>query len=112
MNKELIPLKIIKNFCMDKGLKLKILPWSSSENPQEEKIERNYYNRILGEQSFSFLNKKKFDDSYSITKKFNFFISFNSTLSYELLSRNARVAFIVGANNKFSNKKKDLKNFS
>ena len=54
MNKELIPLKIIKNFCMDKGLKLKILPWSSSENPQEEKIERNYYNRILGEQSFLF----------------------------------------------------------
>ena len=82
------------NFCNSKKLKLYILSWSSLEQKQFLQLEKKYYEELLGKKNFIFLIKKNFIDSYNISKDFSFFISFNSTFSYELFSRNNKVAII------------------
>ena len=91
-------IKFMHEYCKLKKIKLTILSWSASqENTTQKKyslLEKNYYNRLLGKESYEFLQKKKFNDSYIISRKFKYFISFSSTLGYELFSRDFRVAIL------------------
>ena len=91
-------IKLIMAFCKNNNIKLYILTWASSNENISRKdysiLEEKYYNKILGIDNFQLIKKNNFNDSYNIVSKFKYFVSFNSTLAYELFSRNHNVAIL------------------
>lgn len=100
----------IMSYCKINKIKLFILPWSTLHdyNKNYLELEKKYYKRVLGNNGFKIMKKNKFADSYNLSSKFNYFISFNSTMAYELLSRNYRVAILRKAEPKRIKKKSNL----
>lgn len=89
-------IKLLMEYCKIKNINLKIL----LRNPENDKInvekEKNYYYKLLNfsNSKLEFLNKPKKISTYHLIKKYNYFVTIDSTLGYEALSREKRVAFI------------------
>ena len=73
-----------------------------------KEAEQEYYKKIFQGDNYKMLKKNHFIDSYNISSKFDYFVSHNSTLGYELLSRNYRVAIIRKEINYTSKNKNNL----
>ena len=97
-NFQIQSLKNIYLFCQINKIKLSILPWAAVEQNYRHKKyyvnEKEYYKKIFQGDNYKMLKKNYFIDSYNISSKFDYIVSHNSTLGYELLSRNYRVAII------------------
>lgn len=85
-----IAIKNILNYCLKNNFKLKILG-CAKENSLYEK---NYFNKLLGEKNFTFLKRNGGLSSYEHSQNYKFFITFCSSLAYELMTRGKRVAFL------------------
>ena len=99
--------KVIKNvlkYCIKNNFKLKILG-CAKENCEYEK---NYFNNLLGKKNFIFLKRKVGLSSYKYSLNYKYFITFCSSLAYELMSRGKRVAFLPW-NEQFIVKNKKIK---
>jgi surface carbohydrate biosynthesis protein len=87
-NKEAQLLPIIENFCNKKNLKLFIA--GCSQTAQQE--EKNYFLKIIPSKSWVFLNRKSLLSNFRIIDKYEIIIFIDSTLGYEALARNKKVA--------------------
>ena len=76
------------SYCKINKIKLLILPWSTTRLQQKSfRIRKKYYKRVLGNNEFKIMKKI----SLTIVTSYHLniiIISFNSTMAYELLSRN------------------------
>jgi len=109
-NFQIQSLKNIYLFCQINKIKLSILPWAPIEENHKKYYvkEQEYYKKIFQGDNYKMLKKNHFIDSYNISSKFDYFVSHNSTLGYELLSRNYRVAIIRKEINYTSKNKNNL----
>jgi surface carbohydrate biosynthesis protein len=82
---EKIILPFLQKFCSEKKIILKILPRTY------EKEELNFFSNIIKRDSFIYLNKKLVN-SYNEIDKSNICVFISSTLGYEALARNKKVA--------------------
>lgn len=85
--------KAIKNiylYCKKNNLKFIVLGCAK----ENSKIEKNYFNNLLGRNNFIFLERKTGLSSYKYSIKYKYFITLASSLGYELLSSGKRVAFL------------------
>ena len=108
-------LKYILKYCKKNNLKLKILGWAM----QDSNYEINYFNNILGKKNYSFLQRERGLSAYEKSANYKYFISFCSSLAYELISRGKRAAFLpsgegglfpdYGLKENFFNKNKKIK---
>jgi surface carbohydrate biosynthesis protein len=83
-------LKNILNYCLKKNYKLKILGCAIENSLYEE----NYFNFLLGKKNFIFLKRNNPLCSYEYSLRYKYFITFCSSLGYELMSVGKRVAFL------------------
>ena len=85
-------LLVIHDYCKQKKRKLYII--GSKKDSVEKKSEINWYKYLLKGRNYYFLNKdnSKFF-SYNASDKFTNFITFSSSLGFELASRNNKVVF-------------------
>ena len=67
-------------------------------------LEKKYYNKVIGYKKFIFLKRKNQFSSYINSLKTNFFITFTSSLGFELMARGNRVVFYFN----FENRKKKI----
>jgi surface carbohydrate biosynthesis protein len=81
-----IVLKFLIKYCNKKNYKLKIL---LKKKTKDEEI---YFNKILKNKQYAFIKQKKNQHNYELLNRHNFFVTIDSTLGYEALSRNRRVA--------------------
>ena len=83
-------------YCKKNKIKLKILLRTTDANKISVAKEKNYFFELLkfNNKQFKFLNKPKRISTYHLIKKFNYFVTIDSTLGYEALSRGKRVAFL------------------
>ena len=80
----------ILKYCIKNNLKLKILGCAK----ENSKYEKNYFNNLLGENNFIFLKRTIGLSSYKYSLNYKYFITFCSSLAYELIGRGKRVAFL------------------
>jgi len=99
-------LKNLNIYCKKYNKKLFVL--SNHEECQSE--EEEYYNKYLGFNNFTFIAKTNWKDSYINSENFNYFVTENSTLGYELMAKGKKVAFVY-QKNKYTFKYKKF-NFS
>ena len=83
-------LKNILKYCVKNNLKLKILGCALKNS----EYEKNYFNILLGDKNFIFLKRNDGFSSYEYSLNYKYFITFSSSLAYELMSRGKRVAFL------------------
>jgi len=81
-----IVLKFLIKYCYKKNFKLKIL---LKKKTNDEEI---YFKKILKNNQYTLIKKKKSEYNYAVLNRHNFFVTIDSTLGYEALSRNRRVA--------------------
>jgi surface carbohydrate biosynthesis protein len=90
-----ILLKFLLVYCKKKGVDLKILLRSTNENQSELSKEKIFFLNSLGKNTVvQFINKKNRFSVYKLINRFNYFVTQDSTLGYEILSKKKRVAFI------------------
>jgi surface carbohydrate biosynthesis protein len=92
----------LKEYCQKYNKKLLVL----SCHLDCQLIEKEYFNKYLGKNNFTFIPKKSWAESYINSNNFNYFVTQNSTLGYELTAKGKKVAFIYNyknKNNKFKN---------
>ena len=91
-----IVIKFLGEYCKKNKIKLKILLRTTDANKISVAKEKNYFFELLkfNNKQFKFLNKPKRISTYHLIKKFNYFVTIDSTLGYEALSRGKRVAFL------------------
>ena len=95
-------IKNILKYCLKHNLKLKILGCAK----ENYIYETNYFNNLLGEKNFIFLKRSEGFSSYKYSSNYKYFITFCSSLAYELLIRGKRVVFLPWAEQfKIKNKK-------
>ena len=80
----------ILKYCLKKNYKLKILGCAI----ENSKYEENYFNILLGEKNFIFIKRQSGLSSYQYSSNYKYFITFCSSLGYELMSVGKRVAFL------------------
>ena len=84
-------LKFLHNYCVKKNFRLNILCKTKLDYVLQK--EKKHFDKIIGENSYIFLKTKNSDDTYKILNSYNFYVTIDSTLGYEILSRNKRVAW-------------------
>lgn len=82
---EKIILPFLQKFCFDKRIVLKILPRTN------EKAELEFFSNIIKRENFIYLNKRLIN-SYNEIDKSDICVFISSTLGYESLARNKKVA--------------------
>ena len=89
-------MKFLGQYCKKRKIKLKILLRTTDENKINLAKEKNFFFETLkfNNSQFKFLNKPKRISTYHLIKKFSYFVTIDSTLGYEVLSREKRVAFL------------------
>jgi hypothetical protein len=89
-------IKFLGQYCKKKKIKLKILLRVTNGNKINLTKEKNYFFELLkfNNSQFKFLNKPKRISTYHLIKKYSYFVTIDSTLGYEALSREKRVAFL------------------
>ncbi len=96
-------LNFLSHYKLKKKISFKIL--LKSKKKSEEKIERKYFKEI-GIKKINFISSRNLKKTYSIISKLNNFITFDSTLGYEALSRGKKVIIVDKLNlKKFASKK-------
>lgn len=96
-------LNFLSYYEIKKKISFKIL--LKSKKKSEEKVERKYF-KEMGIETISFISSRNSKKTYSIISKLNNFITFDSTLGYEALSRGKKVIFVDKLNlKKFASKK-------
>ena len=65
-------------------------------DPSYEQDEKNFYKEVFKDVSFKYYSRKTLGHYYN-SEKYSYFISFTSTLGYELATKYKRVAFIYGS---------------
>ncbi len=88
----------LKKYCQSNNIDLNII--GATENPE---IEANFYKNLFGEKNWNFFPREGNYGSYEKIDKFEIIISPMSTLGYEAIAREKKVAFFsmdecVGAN--------------
>jgi len=83
-------------YCKINKIKLKILLRTTKGNKINVEKEKSYFFELLKSNNykFEFLNKPQRISTYNLIKKYNYFVTIDSTLGYEALSREKRVAFL------------------
>jgi len=92
---DIILFKFLLKYCKKNKLNLKILLRSVEDNQLELIKEKHFFSKILkNNENIEFINKKKRFSAYRLINRFNYFVTQDSTLGYEILSKGKRVAFI------------------
>jgi len=81
-NDDLIFLKNLKKYCINKNIKIQVLGCSDKFN-----LEKEFYEKIFGDRLEKFLPRYVSRDTYNIVDKAKVIISTISTLGYEAASR-------------------------
>lgn len=84
-----IAIKNILFYCKKNNFKLIVLGCAK----KNAEIEKNYFNNLLGK-NFIFLKREAGLSSYKNSLKYKYFITFSSSLAYELMSIGKRVALL------------------
>ena len=63
-------------------------------------LEEKYFNKYLGKNNFIFIPKTSWEETYANSNNFNYFVTQISTLGYELIAKDKRVAFIYESKKK------------
>jgi surface carbohydrate biosynthesis protein len=88
-------LKFLLIYCKKKKINLKILLRSTNRNQLELSKEKIFFSESLGKnQDIQFIHKKNRYSVYKLINRFNYFVTQDSTLGYEILSKRKRVGFI------------------
>lgn len=85
---ERILLPLLHKFCETKNINLNILGTRSGNDSITEK---NYFSKILKKNKFNFIKKKSFM-SYQLVDLYDMIVFIDSTLGYEAIARNKKVA--------------------
>jgi surface carbohydrate biosynthesis protein len=95
-NADQLVIKFLAEYCKKNKIKLKILLRTTDGNKINLEKEKSYFFELLkfNNYKFEFLNKPKRISTYHLIKKYNYFVTIDSTLGYEALSREKRVAFL------------------
>ena len=96
IEEKLLPL--VQSFCFKYNLKFSIIG-SSRVNRH---IEKNYFSKILSKNNLSFIKRKSLLSNFKIVDKHELIIFIDSTLGYESIARNKKIAaFCTRINNNF-----------
>jgi surface carbohydrate biosynthesis protein len=88
---EKIILPILYNFCKKKNLNLLICGCSTDN----ELTEINFYKQILNSGDLNYIPRKSNFSAYEAVDNETYVVTIDSTLGYEAIARNKRVAFIT-----------------
>jgi len=83
--RQLLPL--VAKFCKTYNLNLSVAGASYVES-----IEKKYFSKILNEFKFNFIKRKSELSNYKLLDKFRLIVFIDSTLGYEAIARNKKVA--------------------
>jgi surface carbohydrate biosynthesis protein len=87
--------KFLLKYCEKNKINLRILLRSQNHNQLELSKEKYFFSKFLkNNEKVKFINKKEEFSAYRLINKFNYFVTQDSTLGYEILSKGKRVAFI------------------
>ena len=100
LNEEIILIKQLKKYCLKYNLKLSIAGSSLSSSNNEIK----FYKNILSNCKWKFYKREDIFSNYRLLDQFEIIVTNGSTLGYEALGRNKKVAFFF---RNFSPYKKD-----
>lgn len=84
-------LKNILKYCIENNFRLKILGCAK----KNWKLEKKYFDDLIGQKNFYFLRRTHGLSSYKQSFKYKYFVTFSSSLAYELSTLGKRVAFLV-----------------
>jgi surface carbohydrate biosynthesis protein len=89
-------INFLVDYCKKSKIKFKILLRTANEDRFNLIKEKKYFSQLLKFKNLKlkFVNKPKRVSTYHLIKKFNYFVTINSTLGYEALARGKRVAFL------------------
>ena len=95
-NNDKLILNFLSNYCKKNNFNLFILTKQSANiNIKNSKIkEKKYFEKILKSSKFKFLTPGNLKSTYNILNKYRNFVTVNSNLGFEALSRGNRVAFM------------------
>ena len=90
-----ILLNFLITYCKKKEINLKILLRSQENDLLESYKEKNFFSEFMGKGvNIKFIKKKDRFSSYKSINNFNYFVTQDSTLGYEILCKRKRVVFI------------------
>jgi surface carbohydrate biosynthesis protein len=90
-----ILLNFLITYCKKKEINLKILLRSQDNDLQESYKEKYFFSEFMEKGvDVKFIKKEDRFSSYKLINNFNYFVTQDSTLGYEVLSKRKRVAFI------------------
>tara|TARA_B100001057_G_scaffold486359_1_gene567435 strand:+ start:538 stop:1671 length:1134 start_codon:yes stop_codon:yes gene_type:complete len=95
-------IKIVKKYCEEKRLRLKIL--GRFKNNSDKKFEKSYFSNILNK-NFTFIENSKKRKTYQLLDRSEIVVSSGSTLGLESLGRQNKTAIIQVLPNKYPYKK-------
>jgi surface carbohydrate biosynthesis protein len=79
----------LRNYCLKNKIQLDIL----GKNIIFFKEEKHYFSQILASSHFEFIPASNNRKTYELTSKYKIIVTIESSLGYEMLSRNKKVAF-------------------
>jgi surface carbohydrate biosynthesis protein len=79
----------LRNYCLKNKIQLDIL----GKNIIFFKEEKHYFSQILTSSHFEFIPASNNRKTYELTSKYKIIVTIESSLGYEMLSRNKKVAF-------------------
>jgi surface carbohydrate biosynthesis protein len=79
----------LRNYCLKNKIELDIL----GKNIIFFKEEKHYFSQILASSHFGFIPASNNRKTYELTSKYKIIVTIESSLGYEMLSRNKKVAF-------------------
>ena len=90
-----ILLNFLITYCKKKEINLKILLRSQDSDLPESLKEKYFFSEFMEKSvDVKFIKKEDRFSSYKLINNFNYFVTQDSTLGYEILSKRKRVAFI------------------
>lgn len=90
-----ILLNFLITYCKKKKINLKILLRSQVDDLPESLKEKHFFSEFMEKGAdVKFIKKADRFSSYKLINNFNYFVTQDSTLGYEILSKRKRVAFI------------------
>lgn len=91
-NKKKIILRALSEYCKNKNITIYIIAQQSTYDGVQS--EKNYYSKLFKGSKVKYFRRINPLDSYKNTEKLNNFITFNSSLGLELISKGKKVGFI------------------
>lgn len=87
--------EFLLKYCKKNKINLKIILRNQDNNQLELSKEKYFFSKFLkNNENVKFINKKNRFSAYRLINRFNYFVTQDSTLGYEILSKGKRVAFI------------------